>query len=265
MPLPPSASAPELGEGLDSLAMPLAAVSSSRGLESSDGSSLADFQPSPKFSGARAGMIFKLGEKGQGYYKDLGPRLSAKPLTDGKAQGGTVLPSLASKDQAAGWLPMKTVAQLRRDQGIGAPRETDSLYKKIERAPRKFNPLKIPLSLQAALPFKTKPKLEPKQKRKTLDQKRAVVLEPHERKAYTLVQQLNAIRNEKARKRNESSDRRRKERTKRQAKDNERRADASKEERKKRYVAEGKEQKRKEMKDAGVGGKFSKRKKQKLD
>jgi ribosome biogenesis protein BMS1 len=64
----------------------------------------------------------------------------------------------------------------------------------VDRAPRKFNPLKIPKKLQAALPFKTKPKLEPPRKRKTLDQKRAVVLEPHERQAYTLLQQLNAIR-----------------------------------------------------------------------
>lgn len=58
---------------------------------------------------------------------------------------------------------------------------------------------------QAALPFKTKPKLEPKRKRKTLEQKRAVVLEPHERKAYALIQQLNTIRNEKMKKRNEQN------------------------------------------------------------
>lgn len=59
--------------------------------------------------------------------------------------------------------------------------------------------------LQAALPFKTKPKLEPKRKHKSLEQRRAVVLEPHEKKAYALVQQLNAIRNEKGKKRAESN------------------------------------------------------------
>jgi ribosome biogenesis protein BMS1 len=52
--------------------------------------------------------------------------------------------------------------------------------------------------LQAALPFKTKPKLEGKRKRKSLEQKRAVVLEPEERKKVTLISQLNAIRNQKA-------------------------------------------------------------------
>ena len=48
---------------------------------------------------------------------------------------------------------MKTVAQLRRERGIGAPRNPDSLYHKIERAPRKFNPLKIPKALQVPMPL----------------------------------------------------------------------------------------------------------------
>jgi hypothetical protein len=39
-------------------------------------------------------------------------------------------------------------------------------------------------------------------------QKRAVVLEPHERKAVALLNQLNAIRNAKASKRREANDRR---------------------------------------------------------
>ena len=43
---------------------------------------------------------------------------------------------------------MRTVADLRRALGVGAPRDRDSLYRPIERAPRKFNPLKIPRALQ---------------------------------------------------------------------------------------------------------------------
>lgn len=43
---------------------------------------------------------------------------------------------------------MRTVAELRRALGVGAPRNSDSLYRPIERAPRKFNPLKIPRALQ---------------------------------------------------------------------------------------------------------------------
>lgn len=45
---------------------------------------------------------------------------------------------------------------------------------------RRFNPLKVPKALQAALPFKTKPKIEPARKRKTLEQKRAVVSRGHQ-------------------------------------------------------------------------------------
>lgn len=51
---------------------------------------------------------------------------------------------------------------------------------------------------QAALPYKTKPKVEAPRKRKSLEQKRAVVLEADERRRVTLISQLNAIRNQKA-------------------------------------------------------------------
>ena len=66
--------------------------------------------------------------------------------------------------------------------------------------------------LQAALPFKSKPKVEAARKHKSLEQKRAVVLEPAERRAYTLVQQLNAVRNDKAGKRRAQSERKKAER-----------------------------------------------------
>jgi len=60
---------------------------------------------------------------------------------------GTSLP--APEAGEAGWVGMRTVADLRRALGVGAPRDRDSLYRPIERAPRKFNPLKIPRALQA--------------------------------------------------------------------------------------------------------------------
>lgn len=71
------------------------------------------------------------------------------------------------------------------------------LCQKIERKPRKFNPLVIPKSLQEALPFASKPKDMPARKRKSYAQRRAVVRDPHERKVHALVQQLQLIRNEK--------------------------------------------------------------------
>jgi ribosome biogenesis protein BMS1 len=62
---------------------------------------------------------------------------------------------------------------------------------------------------QAELPFQSKPKIQAPRKRKSLEQKRAVVLEPEERKAVTLYSQLNAIRNQKAVKRRDQQTRRR--------------------------------------------------------
>ena len=52
----------------------------------------------------------------------------------------------------------------------------------IQRVQRKFNPLRIPKKLQKDLPFKSKPKDEKKQKKKTYVQKRAVVMETDEKK-----------------------------------------------------------------------------------
>ncbi|EFJ46282.1 hypothetical protein VOLCADRAFT_62777 [Volvox carteri f. nagariensis] len=164
--------------------------------------------------------------------------------------------NLEAEKGGGGWVGVRTVADLRRALGVGAPRSSDSLYRKIERAPRKFNPLKVPKSLQAALPFKTKPKLEPARKRKTLEQKRAVVLEPGEKKAYTLLQQLNAIRNEKARKRREQSARRHEQYDKKKAAEEEWRTKYNKEERKKRYREAGQVEKRREL--GAQGGKAAK-------
>ena len=68
----------------------------------------------------------------------------------------------------------------------------------IERKPKKFNPLVIPKSLQAALPFVTKSKDTPSRKRPLLENRRpAVVMEPDERKVHALVQHLQLIRSEK--------------------------------------------------------------------
>ena len=63
--------------------------------------------------------------------------------------------------------------------------------------------------VQAELPYKSKPKNMAPRKRQTLEQRRAVVLEPGEKKAVTLVQQLNALRNVKEAKRKEQQARKR--------------------------------------------------------
>ena len=67
------------------------------------------------------------------------------------------------------------------------------LWQKIERKRKKYNPLVIPKSLQEKLPFESKPKDIPKRKRKSLEQKRAVVVDSHERKIRAAVQQIQLI------------------------------------------------------------------------
>ncbi|KAL2645256.1 hypothetical protein R1flu_012843 [Riccia fluitans] len=147
----------------------------------------------------------------------------------------------------ATWKGMKTVAELRREKNLSIPVNKDSLYKPIERHIRKFNPLKIPKQLQAALPFASKPKLKPKRKEKTLEGKRAVIMEPHEKKLFTLVQQLNTIRKEKAKKRKEANAKRREAHDLKVSKDEQLSKLRQREERRKRYREDAAREKIKEL------------------
>ena len=202
----------------------------------------AVFEPCHKFLGAKKGFIFTTGPKGLGYYEDTGSRPSTSPATP------AVQPE-QTDDQPHGWIPMKTVADIRREKNIGAPRRNDSLYQEIERKPRVFNPLKIPKSLQAELPFKSKPKIQVARKRKSLEQKRAIVVEGEEKKKRSLVAQLNAIRNVKAEARREQRKKYQQKVAKQKALDEAWRHEYNKEERKKRYVEQGQaEKKRRKMK-----------------
>lgn len=67
----------------------------------------------------------------------------------------------------------------------------------IERKRKKFNPLVIPKQLQKGLPFASKPKDAPARKRPLLEDRRAVVMEPHERKVLANIQKLRLIQHEK--------------------------------------------------------------------
>ncbi|BBH09211.1 P-loop containing nucleoside triphosphate hydrolases superfamily protein [Prunus dulcis] len=105
----------------------------------------------------------------------------------------------------------------------------------IERKLKKFNPLVIPKSLQAALPFASKPKDIPIRGRPLLENRRAVVMEPHERKVHALVQHLRLIRNEKMKKRKLKDDKKRKETEVQKAKEEQLSKKRQREERRERY------------------------------
>ncbi|KAL3655679.1 Glycoside hydrolase 2 (Mannanase, beta-galactosidase) [Castilleja foliolosa] len=138
------------------------------------------------------------------------------------------------------WQGMKTFAELRREQNLPVPVNKDSLYKPIERKPRKFNPLVVSKSLQAALPFASKPKDTPSRRRPLLENKRAEVREPYEQKVHALVQHYQLIRNEKMKKRKLKEDAKRKVREVERAKEELISKKRQREERKGRYIQEEK-------------------------
>ncbi|KAK2465720.1 hypothetical protein APHAL10511_002264 [Amanita phalloides] len=110
--------------------------------------------------------------------------------------------SLLLSDKAR-WTGMRLTGEVRHAEGLNPPRNINSVYKKIQRPARHFNPLIVPKKLQAALPYGSKPKLMRPQEKKTYLQKRAVVMEPEEKKALALLQQMWALRKDKVIRRKE--------------------------------------------------------------
>lgn len=144
------------------------------------------------------------------------------------------------------WKGMRTVAELRREHNLPIPVNKDSLYKKIERKPRKFNPLVIPKSLQASLPFASKPKDTPKRKKPLLEERRGrgVVMEPRERKVHALVQHLQLINSEKMKKRKLKEESKRKVLEAERAKEEQLSKKRRREERRDKYRKQDKQNKR---------------------
>ncbi|KAG7845518.1 hypothetical protein KL941_003364 [Ogataea angusta] len=99
------------------------------------------------------------------------------------------------------WRGMKLTGTLKAENNMSAVPNPDSEYKKIERKERKFNPLKIPRSIQANLPYKSQLHQMKKQKSKGYLQKRAVVVGGEERKARSIVQTVQTIKKDKDQKR----------------------------------------------------------------
>ncbi|XP_019098866.1 PREDICTED: ribosome biogenesis protein bms1-like [Camelina sativa] len=150
--------------------------------------------------------------------------------------------ALQSRDKT--WKGMKTFGELRRELNIPIPVNKDSLYKKIERKPKKFNPLKISKSLQRDLPFKSKPKDIPRRKRQSLDARRAVVMEPEERKAHKAIQQFKLLEQHKMKKKKATMQKKREVYEAEKAKSEEINKKRRREERRERYREEDKQKKK---------------------
>ncbi|ORY85315.1 hypothetical protein BCR35DRAFT_302769 [Leucosporidium creatinivorum] len=150
--------------------------------------------------------------------------------------------SLLLKDKSK-WQGMRLTGEVRRDQAIKTPQDINSLYKPIVRQTRRFNTLKVPRKLQAALPYASKPKMQRPQTEKTYMQKRAVVLEPDDKKALSLLQQVQAINKLKESKRKEKKAETKEKRQKKLAKSAEGKAEKEKEGKKEFFrAAENKKQ-----------------------
>ena len=150
---------------------------------------------------------------------------------------------------------MRLTGQVRREEGLKTPLNVNSTYKKIERAPRRFNPLRVPQKLQAELPYASKPKLTAPQKRQTYLQKRAVVMEPEEKRAIALLQQMRALRGDQVKRRREKKAEKREEREKALAKEEAKKGEKEKEKRKEYMRIAGQKSKREADKEGGRGGK----------
>lgn len=162
-------------------------------------------------------------------------------------------------EDKSSWKGMRLTGEVRRDENIKTPKNVNSLYKTIDRPERKFNTLKVPRKLQAALPYASKPKLQKPQKKETYMQKRAVVLDPEEKRALGLMQQIQAIQKVKVAKRQEKKAEGRAARAKKLAKEDEKRSEREKEKRREHFREMGKEQKRKDQAEASGGGRHSKK------
>ncbi|GAA5897424.1 hypothetical protein JCM8208_003268 [Rhodotorula glutinis] len=163
--------------------------------------------------------------------------------------------NLLLRDKTA-WTGMRLTGEVRRDQGVALTQDVNSLYKPIHRETRRFNTLKVPRKLQSALPFASKPKMQPKQRESTYLQKRAVVMDPEEKKALSLLQQVQAISRDKESKRKEAKQANKAERAKKLAKEDAKRGEREKEDKKEFFAKKGRDEKRK-----AEGGRYAKKQK----
>lgn len=143
---------------------------------------------------------------------------------------------------------MRTTREIREQEGLSIPSKQDSQYKPITRAPRRFHPLQIPKKLAAELPYASQPKLMPKKKKKTIDKDRAVVMDPTQRREFTLMQMVSTVKNEREKKRKEANKERLEKKRKANSIDDEKHRLGEAQRRKRRYVTKGLQEKREKEK-----------------
>jgi ribosome biogenesis protein BMS1 len=142
-------------------------------------------------------------------------------------------------------LLMRSTAQLRKSLKVPQVVKKDSVYKPIERTPREFSKLKIPNKLQESLPFASKPKMKSAKNSSSYLSRRAVILEPEERKQRGLLQMVSTIKKDKDKKRRAVNKERLVARKQVMEKEKEKFADIQKDQKKRKYKETGLENQRK--------------------
>jgi ribosome biogenesis protein BMS1 len=181
----------------------------------------------------------------------------------GKGKGEKSSASSVSGGGVSNLAMMRPISQIRREEQVPIPINKDSLYKPIIRVQREFKKVSVSKKLQAALPFKSKPKeiskaggngtSKGKGKKNYID-KRAVILEPEDRDKRAAVQMLSTITADKVKKRKIAQTVRSAKNLKTKEKESEKFADVAKELKKRNYRDSGKEK-------AGPGRAGAKRRK----
>ncbi|WVN85478.1 uncharacterized protein L203_100624 [Cryptococcus depauperatus CBS 7841] len=162
---------------------------------------------------------------------------------------------LAKKDE---WKGMRLTGQIRREEGLKTPLDPNSAYRTIQRTTRRFNPLKVPKKLEASLPFASKTPQLSKQRKPTYMQSRAVVLSEDEKKAISLLQQIQTLKKDKTERRKQKQEERKKDYRKKIGEKDEKREAKIKEERREAFKKEGLKRKREEMSEGKGRGKKNK-------
>ncbi len=146
------------------------------------------------------------------------------------------------------WKGMRTISEIRMDEKISHVVNKDSLYKPIERVNRKFKALVIPKKIQESLPFASKPKQDKRKKNNNYISRRAVILEPEDKKKRALIQTLQTIAKDKHEKRVMKNELRLNNKKKQIELINSKFEDIKKEDKKRKYREEGKEKMYREKK-----------------
>ena len=178
------------------------------------------------------------------------PHRFYNPVTN-LLENATATPSTENRDDHA-WQGMRLTGQIRASQGLPTPKQKDSAYRPIDRPTRHFNPLRVPRTIAAELPFKSQIAHMAPQRKQTYLQKRAVVLGGEEKRARDLMQKITTLRKEKDEKRRQKQEERKEPYRKKVKENEEKRVEREKRERDEYWRREGKKRR---LQDEGGGNK----------